>query len=68
VLSYEKNKGEADVMWSTRRDFFKGGAAALAGAYGLFPRHGLAEQVPDKFDGTAFKLAATEPNPKSGGV
>jgi hypothetical protein len=51
VLTSEKTKGEGGVMWWTRRDFFKGGAAAAAGAYGLFPRLGLAEQVPDKFDG-----------------
>jgi ABC-type transport system substrate-binding protein len=38
------------------------------GAYGLLPRFGLAEQVPDKFDGATFKLAAPEPNAKSGGV
>src|SRR5499426_2063503 len=53
------------MSW-TRRDFFKGGAAA--GVYGLFPGLGLAAQVPDKFDGSTFKLAAPEPSPKSGGV
>ena len=54
------------MSW-TRREFFKGTAAA-AGVYGLLPRLGLAEQVPDKFDGATFKLAAPEPNAKSGGV
>jgi peptide/nickel transport system substrate-binding protein len=54
--------------WWTRRNFLKSGAAAAAGAYGLFPGLGLAAPVPDKFDGSTFKLAAPEPNPKSGGV
>jgi ABC-type transport system substrate-binding protein len=54
--------------WWTRRDFLKGGAAAVAGAYGLFPGLGLAEQVPDKLDGSKFKLKAPEPNAKPGGV
>jgi peptide/nickel transport system substrate-binding protein len=54
--------------WWTRRDILKVGAAAMAGAYGMSPGFVLAEQVPDKFDGAGFKLAAPEPNPKSGGV
>jgi peptide/nickel transport system substrate-binding protein len=54
--------------WWTRRDFLKGGAAAVAGAYGLSPGFALAAPVPDKFDGSTFKLAAPEPNAKSGGV
>jgi len=54
------------MSW-TRREFFKGTTAA-AGVYGLLPRFGLAGQVPDKFDGATFKLAAPEPNAKSGGV
>jgi len=54
--------------WGTRRDFLKSSAATVAGAYGLSPSLGLAEQVPDKFDGLSFKLAAPEPNAKSGGV
>jgi peptide/nickel transport system substrate-binding protein len=54
--------------WWTRRDFLKGSAAAVAGAYGLSPGLGLAEQVPDKFDGVAFKLKAPELGAKSGGV
>ncbi len=52
--------------WS-RRDFLKASAAA-AGAYGFSPSFALAAEVPDNFDGSAFKLAAPEPNPKSGGV
>jgi peptide/nickel transport system substrate-binding protein len=51
-------------MWWTRRDFFKGSAAAVA--YGLSP--GLAAEIPDKYDGSTFKLKAPEPNAKSGGV
>src|SRR5258707_527204 len=54
--------------WETRRDFLKSSAATVAGAYGLSPSLGLAEQVPDKFDGLSFKLTAPEPNAKSGGV
>ena len=50
-----------------RRDFLKGSAAALAAAYGLRPDWALAD-VPLQFDGSKFKLAAPEPNPKSGGV
>src|SRR5262252_5435190 len=76
MLGPEKNQREGDVMKKpsfarpsyTRRGFFKGSAAAVVGAYGLFPNLGLAEQVPDKFDGSTFKLTAPEPNPKSGGV
>ena len=52
----------------TRRDFLASSAAIAAGAYGMSPGLGLAEQVRDKFDGSAFKLAAPEPKPKSGGV
>ncbi len=68
VLSPEKTEGEADVMWSTRRGFFKGSAAAVGDASGLPPGLGLAEQVLDKFDGGGFRLAAPEPNPRSGRV
>src|SRR6267378_1072517 len=53
--------------WS-RREILKGGAAVIAGAYGLSPRFGLAAEIPDKYNGTTFKLKAAEPNPKSGGV
>jgi len=52
----------------TRREFLKTSAAAVAGAWGLSPGFGLAAAIPDKFDGSTFKLAAPEPNPKSGGV
>ena len=45
----------------------KGGAAAMAAAYGLRPDFALA-QVPSEFDGTKFQLKAPEPNPKRGGV
>jgi peptide/nickel transport system substrate-binding protein len=58
----------AEGLWWTRRDFLKGGAAAaaLASAWPVGPA--LAKPIPDKFDGTAFKLAAPEPNAKAGGV
>jgi len=54
--------------WWSRREILKGGAAVIAGAYGLSPRFGLAAEIPDKYNGTTFKLKAPEPNPKSGGV
>jgi peptide/nickel transport system substrate-binding protein len=57
-----------DRPWWTRRGFLKGSAAAVAGAYGLSSDLGLAAEIPDKFDGSAFKVAAPEPNAKSGGV
>ncbi len=50
-----------------RRDFLKGGSAALAALYGLRPDWALAD-IPLQFDGSKFKLAAPEANPKSGGV
>ena len=54
--------------WWTRRDFLKGAGAAAAYAAG-WPRYSaLAAPIPDKYDGTAFKLAAPEPNAKPGGV
>lgn len=53
--------------WS-RRGFLAGSAAAMAGAYGLAPRYGLAADIPLQFDGSKFQLAAPEPNPKHGGV
>jgi len=57
-----------NLAWLTRRGVLKGGAAAAAvGALGLSSRLGLAA-IPTEFDGKAFKLAAAEPNPKSGGV
>jgi len=54
--------------WWTRRDFLKSSAAVAAGVSGLSPGFGVAEQVPDKFDGSNFRLRAPEPNAKSGGV
>jgi ABC-type transport system substrate-binding protein len=54
--------------WGTRRDFLKSSTAAAAAAYGLFPSLALAEPIPDKFDGSAFKLKAPEANAKPGGV
>ena len=54
--------------WWTRRDFLKGGAAAVAGAYGLSPSFALAAEIPDKYDGSGFRLKAPEPNAKPGGV
>jgi peptide/nickel transport system substrate-binding protein len=55
--------------WWTRRDVLKsGGAALVAGAWGLSSRWSQAAAVPAEFDGLKFKLTAPEPNPKSGGV
>jgi peptide/nickel transport system substrate-binding protein len=54
--------------WWSRREILKGGAAVIAGAYGLSPGLGLAAEIPDKYDGTTFKLKAPESNAKSGGV
>ena len=51
-----------------RRRFLQTGAAAAAGAAGLLPKMGLAQNVPYQFDGSKFQLAAAEPNPKRGGV
>ena len=53
--------------WS-RRAFLQSSAALAAGARGLFPGVALAAEVPDKYDGSKFKLKAPEPNAKSGGV
>ena len=54
--------------WWSRRDFLKNATAVAAGAYGLSPAFALAAPVPEKFDGSGFKLKAPEPNAKSGGV
>src|SRR6516164_549360 len=54
--------------WWTRRGFLQGGAAVVAGIYGLPGRLGHAAEIPDEFDGSKFQLAAPEPNPKHGGV
>ena len=53
--------------WS-RRDFLMGSTAAMAGAYGLGWSGLLNAAIPNEYDGSKFKLAAPEPNPKSGGV
>ena len=51
-----------------RRDFLRGSAAMTAAlALGVAPWRAMAD-VPMEFDGSKFKLAAPEPNPKSGGV
>ena len=34
--------------WWTRRQFLKGSAAVVAGAYGLSPGFALAAEIPDK--------------------
>ena len=61
-----QNQGIVPPWWS-RRNFLKGSAAVLAGAYGL--SWGAARAaIPMEFDGSKFTLAAPEPNPKSGGV
>ena len=52
--------------WS-RRDFLKSSAAVAAAAYGMRPDWALAD-IPFQFDGSNFKLAAPEANPKPGGV
>ena len=57
----------ARTVWS-RRDMLRGSAAAIMGAYGLAPRHGLAADIPYEYDGSKFQMAAPEANPKRGGV
>jgi len=53
--------------WWTRRDFLKAAGATAASVYAL--QWGLGHAaVPMEFDGSKFKLAAPEANPKSGGV
>ena len=52
--------------WWTRRGFLQGGAAIMAGVYGLPGRLGYAAEIPDQFDGSKFQLSAPEPNPKRG--
>jgi len=42
--------------------------AMAASTYGLSTSFAIAAPVPEKFDGSAFKLKAPEPNAKSGGV
>ena len=53
--------------WSRREFLARGGAAALAGAWGL-PWGAARASVPMELDGSKFQLAAPEPNPKYGGV
>ena len=50
-----------------RREFLQGSAALMAAAYGLRPDWAMAD-VPYEMDGSKLRLAALEPNPKSGGV
>jgi hypothetical protein len=54
--------------WWTRRQFLKGSTAVVASAYGLSPGLALAAEIPDKYDGSKFKLGAPEPGAKPGGV
>jgi peptide/nickel transport system substrate-binding protein len=54
-------------LWWTRRNLLKGGAA-VAFVAGWPAGLARAKPIPDKYDGTAFKLAAPEPNAKAGGV
>ena len=56
------------VDWWTRRGFLKAGAATAALASGWRVRPAAAKPIPDRYDGTAFRLAAPEPNAKAGGV
>jgi ABC-type transport system substrate-binding protein len=53
--------------WLTRRGFLGTAAGAAAGAYAFSLGVGEAA-IPNEFDGSKFKLAAPEPNPKRGGV
>jgi len=53
--------------WNRRR-FLQGGGAVVASAYGLSPGLALAAEIPDKYDGSKFKLKAPEPGAKPGGV
>src|SRR6266513_3428941 len=57
----------AHPTWNRRR-FLQRSAAAAAGAYGMRWGLGLAADIPQEFDGSKFQLAASEPNPKRGGV
>ena len=51
----------------TRRGMVKGGAAAVAAAYGFHPEWAQAE-IPMEYDGSKFQMTPPEPNPKRGGV
>jgi ABC-type transport system substrate-binding protein len=64
------NGGSRRLVWNRRQllqSGVKGGAAAVAAAYGLRPHYALAD-VPLEFDGSNFQLRAPEANPKRGGV
>src|SRR6476661_5185428 len=54
--------------WWSRREILKSSVAVAAGTYGLSPSFAMAAPVPERFDGSAFKLKAPEPNAKSGDV
>ena len=54
--------------WWNRRQFLQGSAAVAAAAYALSPGFDLAAEIPDKYDGSKFKLKAPEANAKPGGV
>ncbi|MSP01824.1 MAG: ABC transporter substrate-binding protein [Acetobacteraceae bacterium] len=51
----------------TRRGAMKGGAAALAAAYGFHPEWAEAE-IPLEYDGSKFQMGPPEATPKRGGV
>ncbi|MGI9332953.1 MAG: ABC transporter substrate-binding protein [Gammaproteobacteria bacterium] len=61
-----RNQRFTPPRWN-RRDFIKASSAGLAAAYGFSWRASDAA-IPMEYDGSSFKLAAPEPNPKSGGV
>ena len=62
------NSPRSEDPWWTRRQFLRGSTAAVAIAYGLSPGFALAAEIPDKYDGSKFKLKAPEPGAKPGGV
>ena len=51
-----------------RRAVMRGGASAVAAAYGFTPGVALARGVPNQSDGSRFARVAAEPNPKHGGA
>ena len=57
----------ADPWW-TRRHFLKGSVTTAALALGWPARTTRGASIPDKYDGSAFRLRAPEPNVKPGGV
>ncbi|MBV8133816.1 MAG: ABC transporter substrate-binding protein [Alphaproteobacteria bacterium] len=62
------NDPRLEDPWWTRRQFLRGSTAAVASAYGLFPGLAPAAEIPDKYDGSKFRLKAPEPDAKPGGV